>query len=199
MSTYKFPTSYYLIVSIFLIFSFLSCTTNQPISATEKIVTIRDTIIVKERQQAATYFLVRHAEKQGEGNNPNLTDAGQKRATELARILEDIPLDAIYSTDYLRTMETATPTALKQNISITKYDPSDLNQFATSVLNNNKDHTVLIVGHSNTTPALINIFAGSEVYAPLSEKEYDHLYILTIYQKGDVEILKMKYGAPSEK
>ena len=148
--------------------------------------------------EVSTFFLVRHAEKALTGDNPSLTIEGKARAEELARLLEEIPIDAIYSTDYKRTMETAMPTAQAKNIPIKTYNPSDLEGFAASFQRPTTNKKILIVGHSNTTPALINIFANSSQYANLTEKQYDNLYILSSVDRKVVDVLTIKYGKESE-
>ena len=52
--------------------------------------------------------IVRHAEKANGGNDPDLSSAGRARANELARILKDSGITAIFSTEFKRTQETAT-------------------------------------------------------------------------------------------
>ena len=64
-----------------------------------------------------TFLLVRHAEKET-GDNPSLTTAGAARAEELARVAADLGIDAIYSTRYKRTRETAGPTAKATGIEV---------------------------------------------------------------------------------
>jgi hypothetical protein len=61
---------------------------------------------------ATTIFLVRHCEKALEStNNPNLSEQGAKRAAHLAEILKNAGIEAIYSTDTKRTMQTGEPLA----------------------------------------------------------------------------------------
>ena len=152
----------------------------------------------KRPQEVSTFFLVRHAEKNLTDKNPSLTVEGQERAEELARFLQEVPIDAIYSTDYKRTMETAMPTAKAKNIPIETYDPSDLAAFVASVQRPSSNKKILIVGHSNTTPALINIFTSSNQYSDLSEKQYDNMYILSSVDRKVVDVLTVKFGKESE-
>ncbi|WP_051279843.1 SixA phosphatase family protein [Hellea balneolensis] len=124
----------------------------------------------------ATYYLVRHAEKTAEKLDPGLTQAGQKRASDLADRLSKIPLTAVYSSDYIRTRDTAAPIAILKNLEVILYDPRDLDSFAKGIVKQNGH--ILIVGHSNTTPQLSALLGGPEGTAIVEATEYDRLYIL---------------------
>ena len=119
-------------------------------------------------------FLVRHAEKQA-GPNPSLTDEGTARAERLAGQLENAGIEVIYSTNYHRTQETAAPLAEALDLEITSYDPSDLPGFADHLKSDGR--TALVVGHSNTTPALVILLGGEA--EPMPETDYDRLYCLS--------------------
>lgn len=125
----------------------------------------------------ATYYLVRHAEKVLDVKDPPLTEEGIKRAGDLKDRLEGVSLSAIYSSDYVRTLETAKPTAEAQNITVKLYNPRELENFAAQLLK--QSGTILVVGHSNTTPPLAELL-GAEPGTPIVEKsEYDRLYVIT--------------------
>ena len=47
-----------------------------------------------------TLYLVRHAEKQTDTNDPSLTYCGQQRAIQLASLLSKTPIEQVYSTSY---------------------------------------------------------------------------------------------------
>ncbi|MGB4846491.1 MAG: hypothetical protein WBP41_01160 [Saprospiraceae bacterium] len=53
---------------------------------------------------------------------------------------------------------------------------------------------VLIVGHSNTIPALLNLMVGANTYPDLPETEYDNLFVVNVSAKGDATVVQMKYG-----
>ena len=87
----------------------------------------------------STYYLIRHAEKDRsnpDNPDPELNQKGLGRAMHWAEILDDVALDAIYSTDYERTRMTAAPVSIKQDISVTYYDPAnlDINSFKSETL-----------------------------------------------------------------
>lgn len=125
----------------------------------------------------ASYYLVRHAEKVLDVKNPPLTETGEKRAQDLAARLEAVNLDAIYSSDYKRTLQTAQPTAAQKGLTIQTYNPRDLQAIKDLLIE--KDGHYLIVGHSNTTPPLAELF-GMDPGEPIVEAtEYDRLYVIT--------------------
>lgn len=125
----------------------------------------------------ASYYLVRHAEKVLDVKDPPLTEAGEKRARDLAVRLEAVDLNAIYSSDYKRTLQTAEPTAAQQGLGIQTYDPRNLSEIRDLLIE--KDGHYLIVGHSNTTPPLAGLF-GVDPGEPIIEAtEYNRLYVIT--------------------
>lgn len=134
-------------------------------------------------------YLVRHAEKVNNSKNPSLTFCGKLRAKQLASLLAQTNINHIYSTHYQRTMQTAQPLANQQKIAIKNYNPKYLEQFSLK-LQQHKQNT-LVVGHSNTTPRLVELLTKQTI-APLSEQNYQTLYqvqyvndqvVLTMFQQ----------------
>ncbi|MFC0604501.1 histidine phosphatase family protein [Winogradskyella pulchriflava] len=136
----------------------------------------------KETESATTtYYLIRHAEKDRSDKNnrdPHLTEAGLKRAENWAKTLKDVEFDMVYSTNYNRTKETAAPTAKANNLEVNFYDPRDmkLKEFTETT----KGKTVLIVGHSNTTPMFANGLLGEKKYDMIDDNNNANLYIVTV-------------------
>lgn len=151
---------------------------------------------IPQDQSISTFYLVRHAEKVKQQNDPGLTKEGKERAYFLADYLKDIKLDAIYSTDYYRTRKTAQPTVSAQNSNMQLYDASDLEAFARQLKKDHKNDKVLVVGHSNTTPQLANFLLGKEKFEGISELIYDNLYVITIGKNTNGVV--RKYGKPSQ-
>ncbi|WP_282081168.1 SixA phosphatase family protein [Aquimarina algiphila] len=132
-----------------------------------------------------TYFFIRHAEKDlsdPKNRNPKLTDEGNARAENWAKMLVDTTIDMIYSTDYIRTQKTAEPIAKSKNLQVTLYDPRNLND--PDFQQKTKGKTVVVVGHSNTTPAFVNKIMGKEKYSAIDEKVYGKVFIIKI--TGDI-------------
>ena len=130
--------------------------------------------------ESTVYYLIRHAEKDRRtpGQNPGLTDIGLKRAANWAKIFTKVKLDQIYSTDYKRTQQTALPTASEKNLDIQSYNTENL--YSEEFKIKTKDKTVLIVGHSNTTPALVNTILGKQKYNQIDDKDNGKLFIVTL-------------------
>lgn len=129
--------------------------------------------------QTTTYILVRHAEKDTMRNDPPLTAAGQLRAQKLVEVLKNYSPDIIYSTNYTRTKSTVTPLAQKYGKEIQLYDPRKLDAFATELLNQ-QGKTIVVAGHSNTSPALANLLIKEKTYADLDESIYNQFWIVTV-------------------
>ena len=124
-------------------------------------------------------ILLRHAEKGNDGsNNPELTFKGEERAKRLAFLLEDIKIDKIFATPFIRTEKTVAILASNKGITVAQYDAKD-QSFAASLLEKGKDQTIVVVGHSNSIPFLANKLIGKDSYKELSENEYGKLWVLT--------------------
>jgi broad specificity phosphatase PhoE len=146
---------------------------------------------------AATFVVVRHAEKLADGSrDPALTAAGRARAAALAAQLADAPLVAVYATGYRRTQATAAPAARLHGLPVTSYDARQpAAAFAASLRNAHPAGTVLVVGHSNTAPAIAAALCGCEV-APMSEADYGRRLIVQIGDDGDVTLIDAPVARP---
>ena len=154
-----------------------------------------------ESQATTTVIFVRHAEKAViPADNPGLSEAGKQRAAELARQLVDADviagIDAVYSTSYRRTEETVQPVATALNLPITPYDASNTETIMDEIVREHKGKIVLVVGHSNTVPALIGNMGASKNVPEISENEYDNIYIVSVPWFGKTKTIRLRYGAP---
>ncbi|MBT8182700.1 MAG: histidine phosphatase family protein [Eudoraea sp.] len=133
----------------------------------------------------STYYFIRHAEKirsDSEDIDPELSQKGLGRAMHWAEILNDVELDAIYSTDYERTTMTAAPASVKKDITVQYYDPSDIDIEQFKIDNLGKK--VLVVGHSNSTPEFVNKMLGEEKYDPMDDYDNGSLFIVQVTGKN---------------
>jgi phosphohistidine phosphatase SixA len=129
-------------------------------------------------------YLTRHAEKSATGTDPALTAEGVTRANNIAAALKKTGITSIYSTNFVRTRQTAQPLSnLLTNVPVQTYDANQLASFAAQL--RALPGNTLVVGHSDTTPELIRLLSGDVVPAS-PETEFDRLYQIAIGQDGDV-------------
>lgn len=146
---------------------------------------------VSTAQDLTTVILIRHAEKQ-DSDNPPLSKAGRQRAKKLAEMLSQTDVTAIYATPYKRTEQTIRPLAKQKELDIISYDPFN-KSFIDSMLVKRKGGTVVICGHSNTTPLLANLLLGEQRFEQFDESDYGNILILTIAEKGNAKALRLRY------
>ena len=128
-----------------------------------------------------TYYLIRHAEKDRSDStkvNPDLTAKGFERARHWASYFDSIPLEKVYSTNYLRTSNTASYTAAAQKLMVDIYDTDTL--ISENFLKQNQGHNILIVGHSNTVPEIANKLLESNQYENMNDSDNSSLYVVSI-------------------
>lgn len=148
---------------------------------------------IEEEKALTTFVLVRHAEKsKDDPRDPSLSEEGKLRAQKLALHLSPMHIDAIYSTNYKRTITTAEPTAELKNLEVQVYDYSD-SLLLDNFLKAHSGGTILISGHSNTTPTLVNKLMGKEKYSSLDEMEFDKLFIVTLAEIGKAKVEVLSY------
>jgi 2,3-bisphosphoglycerate-dependent phosphoglycerate mutase len=145
-----------------------------------------------------TVILVRHAEKKIEPNNPDpdLTPEGEARAKEIARMLGNGGVNAIYATQFKRTQQTVKPLSDRISVAPTIVNASQTNDLIQQIQTNHRGQTVFIAGHNNTVPAIVSTLSG-DTYGVIPESEYDNMFIVTIYRFGKAKVVQLKYGAES--
>jgi broad specificity phosphatase PhoE len=134
-------------------------------------------------------IVVRHGEKStSDPRDPDLSEAGQARASALAQALAGAPVGAIYATQFRRTHQTAEPLARNLGLTI-QSRPIDIDHptgYAPDLakhLRTLSGQTVLVVGHSNTVPDIVAALTGKAV-PPIADTEYTRLYVITLPATG---------------
>jgi len=123
------------------------------------------------------FFFIRHAEKVKNGEkDPALTKIGEKRAVFWSEVFKNIEFEAIYSTQTKRTLSTAQPTAKQKKLAPIIYHTKtiDLKKIAEKY----KGKKILIVGHSNTIPDMVNYLLGNQGVGEIGEFNNSNLYIV---------------------
>ena len=140
---------------------------------------------IDAQETATLVYLVRHAEKEATPeDDPPLTPVGIERAELLANLLKHAGLTHIHSSRFERTRRTAQPVADSTGLEIQYYNHLNLAGLASALKRTPGRH--LVVGHSNTTPAMAELLGG-EPGEPIDEAtEYDRLYLLVLHTDGQV-------------
>jgi broad specificity phosphatase PhoE len=148
-------------------------------------------VVQGQSPKATIIILLRHAEKDSVGKDPDLSTIGKKRAEKLPTLFKDTKPDLFYATPFTRTQQTLAPWSNQTGKAIETYDPENLAAFAEEV-RRQSGKTIVIAGHSNTTPALVNLLLHSEKYQPLNEQVYNRIWVVTI-QNGVTTEKTMTY------
>ena len=155
--------------------------------------------IAAQAGQETTVLLVRHAEKAATpADDPPLTPAGEARARDLWTAIRDAGVSVVITTQFARTRQTAQPTASALGISPTVVpatSPTHIQEVVAEV-RRHPGKTVLIVGHSNTVPALVEAL-GAKRPGAICDSRYDDLFVVTVASDGKASAVHARYGEAS--
>ncbi len=157
-------------------------------------------LAVSDAHAQRAIFLVRHAEKLDESqdpamfesNDPPLSAAGRRRATALASVLKDAGITAIYSTEYLRNIKTAEPLAKALKLPIRRVPARDREGLLARLRAEHREEVVLVVGHSNTLPVLLKAL-GHQTEIKIADDEYDNLFVAVPRDDGPASVLRLRF------
>lgn len=156
--------------------------------------------------KVTTVFLARHAEKADvPGQDPPLSEAGRQRAEALARLLQSAGVKGVYTSQFLRTRQTAEPLAKRLGLSpvsvslgVKTSHPREVSEESIRELTRRVEahagEAVLIVGHSNSVPEVIRMLGGDAV-PKIDESRFDDLFVVTVYAGGRAKVAHLKYGS----
>ncbi|MDZ7933724.1 MAG: phosphoglycerate mutase family protein [Emticicia sp.] len=143
----------------------------------------------------STFYMVRHAEKVDNSANPPLSALGQERAENLKTELANKEITDVYSTNFLRTKNTAKPFADSKGLMTKIYaaSPADSMRIFIEKLKQVRSKNVLVVGHSNTIKYVVNgLFEQDTLRADIPDNDYDNLYIV---ERQFFPVRKMRFFA----
>lgn len=142
-----------------------------------------------------TVFVMRHAEKAAlPGDDPPLSPAGEARALALAdqfgRAPKGLGFDCIIVSEFRRTQDTVQPLANRLGIPVIVVPARESATAAGRALAEYRGGRVLIVGHSNTVPELVEELSGREVPG-LSEAEYGVVYVVSVPRFSRAAVMRL--------
>ncbi len=138
---------------------------------------------------AITVILVRHAEAgDDDPRNPHLSIAGQARAQELARVLQDVAITHLYASEYHRTQDTLAPLADRRGIRVQEHLAREPISLILALRSLPDSAVAIVAGHSNTVPDLVRRLGGNpsglEEHPQhgwlLPHDEYSRMFIVTL-------------------
>jgi broad specificity phosphatase PhoE len=144
-------------------------------------------------------ILARHAEKASETDtDPPLSERGRQRATALAAALSQAGLTGAIVSERLRTQQTAAPALgriVPDTVSIAGGASVHARAVAARIRSRHAGGTVLVVGHSNTIPAIMTAL-GAGPLPDICDAAYANLYVMILTDAGPPQVLRTKFGPP---
>lgn len=145
-------------------------------------------------------FLVRHTERELDGEDPPLVPEGVIRAQALAETLRDAGITRMVTTQWRRTRDTAAPLA-----KLLKLTPrvvpvlegkarENIDEIA-ALVRGYKDETVLIVGHITVTGIIAAL--GGPSLPTICDNVFSDLFLFTP-AAGHAGLLHLRYGAAED-
>jgi phosphohistidine phosphatase SixA len=122
-------------------------------------------------------FIVRHAERADASADSPLSPEGEARAARLAALLKDAGITRIYTTDRKRTIQTAAPLAAALHLTSAAVKGGDQDALLAQLHAASASDRVLVVGHSNTVPALLHAL-GITPDVAITDADYDNLFVV---------------------
>lgn len=131
---------------------------------------------------------MRHLQAES-GDDPGLTETGRRDAQLLASWFGNSGQpNAIFVTRYRRSQETAAAVAARLGIHPIVYDPSNNDALVEAV--KASGGTILVVGHSNTVPDIVERLGGARP-APIQHHEHGDIWRVP-GRGGTVEKLRLE-------
>ena len=147
-------------------------------------------------------IVVRHAEKAGPSGDVPLSPEGVERARALVNVARQAGVSGIITTQFQRTRQTAAPLAeslgiAPQVVEATGAASDHARAVVDAIQARYTGRTVLVVGHSNTVPAIVAAL-GVPPFPDLCDEEYDNLFTVIVSPDGSARVVRAKYGATSQ-
>jgi phosphohistidine phosphatase SixA len=138
---------------------------------------------------ASTVIVLRHAEKDAKGDpkDPGLSEAGSARAKALAALLAPSKPAHLYASEFQRSQKTLEPLASALGVKVEVVSAGKAAELAQTLRGLPEGSVSVVVGHSNTVPALVQALGGKIERLEkgmLSESEYGRLFVLTLPPAG---------------
>lgn len=139
-----------------------------------------------------TVFVVRHAEKGPENPDPSLTEAGEQRAAELARIVGDAGVTALFTSEFKRTGETLAPLAARTGLVPVVIPAGKMDSLIAAIRALPPGSRAVVSSHSNLVHLIVERLSGVKIPA-LTDEQYDRLAVVTVHGEAKGEAVVIRY------
>jgi phosphohistidine phosphatase SixA len=144
-----------------------------------------------------TVLLVRHADIDlpPGSNDPPLNAAGMERANVLVHVAGTAGIATVFTSPRIRTKQTVAPLVARLGIQPREVPLPHI--FAQEILSGMAGGVVLVSGHSDTVPQMIDALVAPPPSFLIGPTEFDNLFVVTVVSPGLASVLRLKYGRPS--
>jgi broad specificity phosphatase PhoE len=178
------------------------------------LIVICGCIVIFWRGSTTVILVIRHAERNDGENctptsvkgrpNPTLAITGSARAQTLAHVGGEDSIAAIYASEFCRTQQTVQPLAAQLGLTVNIVDQFEADGSTVNVNNlidqiwaNNRGQVILVAGHTNTVPVIVERLSGISI-AAIDETDFDNLYVVVVPRWwGRTKVVRLKYGTPT--
>jgi broad specificity phosphatase PhoE len=149
--------------------------------------------VATRAEAARAVIVIRHAEKASDTEkDPELSLQGEDRAISLTRFLRHNKVDAIFTSELKRTKATASVLARQRSITPVVVNADDTKGLVAAIKALPEDAVVLVVGHSNTVPAILTEL-GVPDKITIRDDEYGRVFVVTPTKSGRSGLLEFGY------
>ncbi|MFD0981021.1 SixA phosphatase family protein [Tropicimonas aquimaris] len=122
-------------------------------------------------------FVIRHGEKEAEGDDPPLTAAGRRRAEAWADLLKTSGIDIVLHTDAARSRETGEIIAASLDMERTEVPMTDTAGLMDLLVFDHAEDTVLVIAHTETIPGIL-FQLGVETPPDVKDDDFANLFLV---------------------
>lgn len=141
----------------------------------------------------STIFVVRHCDRYGTEPDPDITPLGHRQAEAIGSLLADANIRHIYTTDLVRTQQTAAPTARRAGVKPVIVNQKDLDGLIRQVKATLRpNESTLVVGHRGSVPRIVKALTGVDI-PKLTSGEFTRMVVITLPATGPAAVVTLRY------
>lgn len=151
---------------------------------------------VFDARATTVVIIVRHAETDTAADpDPGLSVDGRERAARLAKMLSQARpvrgVDAIFTSEFRRTQQTATPLSETLALPLNVVPAATWDTLPRKIKREHRGEYVLVAGNNATIPPLVAALSGEQI--TIREDEYDAMFIVFVPQISKPKVVRVRY------